>query len=172
MLQMREKFSAVLQILKNYKGFLIWKFHLHFLKQQLRLLKTMHIGNIRKIDPLVMVIHRNRKGNLCVFLAYDIAIHLGLDLSGGGKMIRLRQSAIIVIKHVVPQKLAAGFNTFRTNIDTGTGDQPGLILPLAAERTENGLFVFFRHETIQPFPINAAPIPGLPDQSSLLPRQS
>jgi hypothetical protein len=52
---------------------------------------------------------------------------------------------------ILMEQFGAGLNTVAANIHTGTGDEPRLVLPLAAEATANRLFFGFCHAELPPF---------------------
>ena len=109
-------------------------------------LLQFHIGIIGDGDTLIVIIHSHGKGDLCLLLADNIAVHVLLDLHGGGQPLHQMVGYFILV-----QQFAAGLHAIAANIHTRACDEPGLMLPLAAETATDGFFFGFRHAVLPPF---------------------
>ena len=115
-------------------------------QQNITFLK-LYLTVFRQVDPLIVVIHSHRKGDLCLLLADDVTVHVLLHLHRSGQMFR----HILLIK-IIFQQIAAGLDTLAADIHTGASDQPGLVFPLTAKAATNGIFFFrIRHIMLPPF---------------------
>ena len=95
-----------------------------------------------EVDPLIVVVHRHRQGDLGRILADDILVQVGLDLLGAGddlRHIRVHQGVFRGI-HVI-QNVHAQMDTFVADVGARPGDDLGhLVLMLAAEGAADGPF--------------------------------
>ena len=99
----------------------------------------LDVGFPAKIDAFIVVIHRDGKSNLGSLLPDDIAVHIFLDLFGGGEMLRLFRKLLRGIIHIFLQERAAQRDTFVADVSViGARQNPlHLSLCLSAERAAN-----------------------------------
>ena len=110
-------------------------------------LLQLHIGLLRKINALIVVIDRHRQRDLRRVLPDDILVHIGFDLLRGGQLVRQLQLLRAARMHLVMQDRVAEIDTLVADIDPRPGDQPPeLILMLAAKGAADiFLLVVTRH---------------------------
>ncbi len=103
--------------------------------QQNIALLQLHIRVAPKVNPLIVVVNRHRQGNLCRFLAHNVAIHKGFDLLRRRQRLRNPQFSRLRLGRVrIIQKGTANPDTVAANIYAGTGNHPlHLSLSLPAE---------------------------------------
>jgi len=93
------------------------------------------------LEPLVMVVDRDRELLLCELLADDVEIEELLDFLGLGKLVADRGS-----DHVVGDDLVADIHALIADVDRGTGDELfHFVLALGAERATQDVFVVSFH---------------------------
>ena len=93
-----------------------------------------------RLDPLVVVVHRDRQDLLGALLADHVLVEDGLDLGG------LRQApelARLLLFPLLRDDVVAELDAFVADVDGGAGDElADVVLALAAERAPQGSVAF------------------------------
>src|SRR4051812_9903165 len=113
------------------------------------------------LEPLVVVVHRDRQDLFRLVLADDVGIEDVADLAGR-RQVGLGALAALIRSRLFPDDVVAELDALVADEDRGAGDQlPDFVLALAAERAVEKLFArraLFRHGltrspwTAEPYP--------------------
>ena len=129
-------------------------------EQNIALLQ-LHLRLRCQIDTLVMVIYGYGKGDFGFVLTDNIIVHIRLHFHRRRQVVRRLRITVII-----PQQITACLHTVAADIYTGTGNQTGLVFPLAAEGTSQLLCFCFCHRIMLRLSLllSGAPKPGPQDQ--------